>query len=43
MNGKTMKLLVEYIAEQNKKERKRYAQYRTIQQANKTKQTEDKK
>lgn len=43
MNSKTMKLLVEYIAEQNKKERKRYAQYRAIQQANKTKQTEDKK
>ena len=43
MNSETMKLLVEYIAEQNKKERERYAQYRSIQQANKTKQTKDKK
>lgn len=42
MNSETMKLLVEYIAEQNKKERERYAQSRAIQQANKTKQTKDK-
>jgi hypothetical protein len=27
MNGQTMKLLVEYIAEQHRKERERYAQY----------------
>jgi len=33
MNGKTMKLLVEYIADQHRKERERYAQtYRTIYQ-----------
>ena len=31
MTGDTMKLLVEYIAEQHRKERERYAQtYRTI-------------
>ena len=40
MNSNTMKLLVEYIAEQHRKERERYAQtYRTIYETN-TKKTE---